>query len=114
MYHTGSSGVVNSFNYGTMQNQALSLINQPGTREIANLNYGVCIRMAADNCAIRWSQADGSFSFTVTGDVPGTDLPATGITGQTCLTDYVIIPNGDIAGVDRYCGLGFTPVTSKL
>lgn len=64
------------------------------------------------------------FSFTVSGDVEGADNTVLGTTvgavnGATCTTDFVVIPNptvvatGVAAGTDRFCGLGFVPVSSK-
>lgn len=38
-----------------------------GTREMANLNYGVCVRKAAGYCAVRWSATDTN-SFSVSGN----------------------------------------------
>lgn len=40
----------------------------PGTRELANLNYGLCVKMAPGYCGIEWSQSPGDpYSFTVSG-----------------------------------------------
>lgn len=95
-----------------------------GTRQIVNLNYGICIRMEAGYCAIQYSQVAGdAFSFTLTGDVEGADNTVLGtqlgaVNGANCLTDFVVIPNPIVAatalaaGTDRFCGLGFVPVQS--
>lgn len=64
------------------------------------------------------------YSFTVTGDVDGADNTVLGTTvgavnGVTCTTDFVIIPNPIVistnvaVGTDRFCGLGFVPVSCK-
>lgn len=90
-----------------------------GTRQIANLNYGICIRQADDTCTITYTQTD-SFAFTITGDVGAVDptLLGTGtLQDQQCTTDFVVIPNpvqaGQTLGSDRFCGLGINPTTSK-
>ncbi|XP_015586174.1 uncharacterized protein LOC107263461 isoform X2 [Cephus cinctus] len=118
-YYKGVSDTVTSFNYGTTVNTRAPLI---GTRQMANLNYGVCVRMALGYCSIQWSQSD-TLSFTVSGDtgsldttVIGTDLAA--VTGTDCTKDFVIIPNPSINGtaenVDRFCGNGLVTKTSSL
>lgn len=43
-----------------------------GTRQIANTNYGVCVRTAQGYCSILWSQDQNDrYSFTVSGDTGG-------------------------------------------
>ncbi|CAK1588200.1 unnamed protein product [Parnassius mnemosyne] len=123
-YYTGTTGIINSFNYGTTSNTGLSASLVTGTRQIANLNYGICIRMEAGFCAIQYAQApNDAFSFTVTGDVEGADNTVLGtqvgaLNGGTCTTDFVVIPNptvgttGASVGNDRFCGLGFVTVQS--
>lgn len=61
----------------------LSLITAPelGTRQIANTNYGVCVRMAQGYCAIEWSQTNPN-SFSVSGD--------TGSFDSTTIGNYMI------------------------
>lgn len=120
MYYTGVTGTVTSFNYGTMPNGDVEAFgtNITGTREIANLNYGVCVRMEAGYCSIRWMQTNDRYSFTVTGDVIGSgDLvgtPDASVTGAGCTTDFVVIPNPvEFPGVDRFCGTGFPPTRSE-
>lgn len=39
-YYWGSSGVIQSFNYGSAANSAQNTVGVDGTRQIANLNYG--------------------------------------------------------------------------
>ncbi|XP_061705519.1 uncharacterized protein LOC133516539 [Cydia pomonella] len=120
-YYTGVTGTISSFNYGTAANTALSASLVTGTRQIANLNYGICIRMEAGYCAIQYSQTADIYSFTVTGDVEGADNTVLGTTvgavnDGACTTDFVVIPNptviatGLAVGTDRFCGLGFVPV----
>lgn len=55
-YYTGITDTINSFNYGTGANTLLSASLVTGTRQIANLNYGICIRMEAGYCAIQYAQ----------------------------------------------------------
>ncbi|CAG9558262.1 unnamed protein product [Danaus chrysippus] len=124
-YYTGMTGTINSFNYGTAANTALSASLVTGTRQIANLNYGICIRMEAGFCGIQYAQSASSvFSFTVTGDVEGADNTVLGtavgaVNGAACTTDFVVIPNpvitatGVPVNTDRFCGLGFVPVQSN-
>ncbi|CAG4942041.1 unnamed protein product [Colias eurytheme] len=125
-YYTGTTGTISSFNYGSAANSVLSASLVTGTRQLANLNYGICIRMEAGYCGIQYSQAAGDqFSFTVTGDVEGADGTVLGTTvgsinGAACTTDFVIIPNPIVVatnvavGADRFCGLGFTTVSTSL
>lgn len=55
-------------------NKKIADIGGPGTREIANLNYGVCVQMAPGYCSIEWSQNPADrYSFTVSGDTETLD-----------------------------------------
>ncbi|XP_023310102.1 uncharacterized protein LOC108905522 [Anoplophora glabripennis] len=126
-YYTELSGTVMSFNYGTTINGALVTwangTTRPGTRQIANQNYGICINMSPGYCSIQWSQGSDDTSFTVSGNTalvavtPG--LPGGGIIGENCTTDFVVIPNpsyanGTAVAGDRFCGNQFpTVVTSS-
>ncbi|XP_026758625.2 uncharacterized protein LOC113518061 [Galleria mellonella] len=121
-YYTGTSGTINSFNYGSAANTVLSSSLVTGTRQMANLNYGICIRMEAGYCGIQYSQsANDVYSFTISGDVEGADNTVLGTSlgasnDGACSTDYVIIPNptvtatGVAVGADRFCGIGFVSV----
>lgn len=129
MYYTSLTGTVRSFNYGTTVSGAL-VVNannqtRPGTRELANLNYGVCIQMQPGYCSIQWSQSGSAdTSFTVTGDTITTSvitgLPADSIIGENCTTDFVVIPNPIYAANntavpgDRFCGNQFPTVYSMF
>lgn len=118
MYYTGVSGTVRSFNYGSTPNIATAMSGLTGTRQIANHNYGICIRMEAGYCSIRWSQTADPYSFTVSDNTESTDLPLlgtpeVGLVGNQCTTDFVVIPNPSSIASDRFCGLGFPSVTSK-
>lgn len=123
-YYTGTTGTISSFNYGTSANTVLSASGVTGTRQIVNLNYGICIRMEAGYCSIQYSQSGTDvYSFTVSGDVEGADNTVLGTTlgaqnDGTCVTDFVVIPNptvvstGVAVGTDRFCGIGFVTVST--
>lgn len=76
-------------------------------------------------CSIQWSQSGGSYSFTVTNDTyvnvgDGTiGTINSEIFGPNCTTDFVVIPapiltnNATTLTFDRFCGNGFTGITSK-
>ncbi|XP_060535593.1 uncharacterized protein LOC132707687 [Cylas formicarius] len=115
-YYTATSGTVRSFNYGST-----GITN--GTRQLANLNYGVCIQMQPGYCSIQWSQTSDIYSFTVSNDtftavVDGTIGAASSQTGTNCTTDFVIVPapifpNGTLFNTDRFCGNGFVTLSSN-
>ncbi|XP_054014781.1 uncharacterized protein LOC128895856 [Hylaeus anthracinus] len=116
-YFTSVSDTVTSFNYGTTQNPRAPTY---GTRQMANTNYGVCVRMAQGYCGIEWSQTTPS-SFSVSGDTGSFDSTIIGTefaaeAGTNCTKDFVIIPhpfqNGIPVGVERFCGNGFVTKTS--
>lgn len=116
-YYDSVSNIVTSFNYGTTQNPRAP---EFGTRQIANTNYGVCIRMAQGYCAIEWSQTNSN-SFSVSGDTGSFDSTIIGTeyaaqAGENCTQDFVIIPhpfqNGIAIGTERFCGNGFVTKTS--
>lgn len=121
-YYTELSGTVRSFNYGSTVSSAILPGGQPGTRQLANTNYGICVAMVAGYCGIQWSQPTDVFSFTVTGNtgqaaaagIVGT--PAASVTGIACTTDFIVIPNpfsgGVAVGADRFCGNGLPVLTS--
>lgn len=114
MYYTGLSGIVRSFNYGIAPNSDTS---NGGTREIANLNYGVCIAMTTDHCSIRWSQTSDSTSFSVSG-MTDPNVAGDALQGTDCVNDFVVIPNpiqnNMPANVDRFCGNAFVPKISRF
>lgn len=122
-YHRSASRVVQSFNYSPSPSASLNSVGLEGSRQIANLNYGICVQAQPGQCSITWSQVSSSTaSFTVTGDVTAFDpsLLGTGaLQDQNCNTDYVIIPNPQqnnaalLTGTDRFCGLAINPTTSK-
>lgn len=117
MYYTDVSGIVNSFNYGSTANGALLDNGLPGTRQLVNHNYGVCVAKLPGFCSITWSQTNDPYSFTVTGDTIGLSvdpgLPYGSLIGTDCTTDFVVIPNPYGIDSDRFCGNALPTVTSK-
>lgn len=121
-YHHGSSGIIRSFNYNPSPNARLNAIGVDGSRQIAGLSYGICIR-GSSTCSITYTVlSSDAYSFTVTGDVGAVDpvLLGTGtLQEQLCTTDYIIIPQPSqggtllTSGSDRFCGLGLNPTTSR-
>ncbi|XP_071543588.1 uncharacterized protein [Panulirus ornatus] len=118
-YYTASSGTVSSFNFMN------TIPTTGGTRQLSNLNYGVCVEMADGYCGIIWERntTGGNYGFTVSDNAEvilpeNVGNPASGSTGAACTTDYVIIPGGvddTMASNDRFCGLGFpNMVTSTM
>lgn len=95
-----------------------------GSRQIANLNYGICIAAEPGSCSITYAPLSSDpYSFTVTGDTGGVDASLLGtatLQQQMCTTDYIIInnpsQNGTLlaTGSDRFCGLGLTATTSNI
>lgn len=120
-YHQSASGVVRSFNYGPSANSLPNNVGVEGTRQLASLAYGICVRPGAGQCSITWSTLSSDiYSFTVTGDVGAVDptlLGTAALQQQTCNTDYIVIPNAQqnnvLLGSDRFCGLGLSATTSK-
>lgn len=120
MYYGDLSGTVRSFNYGQTANTAPPA-GQPaliGTRQMVNMNYGICVRAQPGYCSIQWTRASDPNGFTVSGD---TSVVATiPTTGDVCVTDFVVIPNGMfiLDGIttqaDRYCDNFFPTVTSRF
>lgn len=123
-YYTRSSGTIRSFNYGTSSNSMTNSVGVDGSRQIANLNYGICIESTAGSCSITYSPLSSDpYSFTITGDVGGVDTFLLGtevLQDQSCTTDYIIISNPSQNGAlltsssDRFCGLGLAATTSKI
>lgn len=115
-YYTETNDLIRSFNY----DGSASSIGT--TRQIANMNYGVCIRRADGYNGITWRMpSDERYAFTLTEntDVVSETIIGTSHTsskGDQCSTDYVVIPGGlykddetdnEEHHADRYCGLGF-------
>lgn len=116
-YYTETSGTVSSFNF---KQDAPTLTD--GTREIADLDYGVCVQMADGYCGIIWERntTGDNYGFSVSSDVgalapPLIGDPAASSIGSDCTTDYVVIPGGVYTDTttstevqnDRFCGAGF-------
>lgn len=116
-YYTATAGTIRSFNF------PLTNIPVTATRQLANQDYGVCIKRADSYCGITYKRNTdlGNYGFTVSGQVLAVDpvLIGTfdaGSLDSQCPKDYVIIPGGRytkyepdpaLYPADRYCGLGF-------
>ncbi|XP_050094093.1 uncharacterized protein LOC126576833 [Anopheles aquasalis] len=121
-YYFEASGEISSFNYGSGVNPSLNSLGATGSRQIASMSYGICIRTAAGMCSITYElPSNDRYAFTVTGDASVIDpamvgMGTVGVNGAMCTTDFIIIPNPtvDAAGTftDRFCGLGLYSVTS--
>lgn len=121
-YHLSESGVVRSFNYSPSPNSQTNSIGVEGSRQIANLAYGICFKVIS-SCSITYNVLSSDvYSFTLSGDVGAVDPSILGtsmLQEQTCTTDYVVIPNPSqknaalSSGTDRFCGLGIATTTSK-
>lgn len=122
-YWTKSSGVISSFNYSPSPNAKLNSVGVEGTRQLAGVNYGICIRAGAGQCSITYAPVSSDmYAFTMSGDVGAVDptlLGTSSLQDQNCNSDYVIIPNPSQGGSplntgsDRFCGLGLAATTSK-
>lgn len=123
-YHPNPSGIIRSFNYAPSANSMPNSVGVEGSRQIANLNYGICVAAQSGSCSVTYSPLSSDpYSFTITGDVAGVDpalLGTSTVQNQMCNTDYVIIAAPSQTGTpltngsDRFCGLGLRPTTSKL
>uniref|UniRef100_A0A182JV11 CUB domain-containing protein n=1 Tax=Anopheles christyi TaxID=43041 RepID=A0A182JV11_9DIPT len=118
-YYTDESGEISSLNYGLGENPALNTVGARGSRQLANTNYGICIRPAAAKCSVTYSlPPNDRYAFTLSGDAIAVDPALLGmamlsVTGAACTTDFVVIPNPTGLTSDRFCGLGFPGVTSS-
>ncbi|CAG9858631.1 unnamed protein product [Phyllotreta striolata] len=111
-FYNTTTGTVNSFNYGVGSNVIDSTTLLPGTRQLVNQNYGICVNMLPGYCSIQWS----SNGFMVSG-IPNLGFDA--LTNGDCFTDFVVIanpsyPNGTPVNADRFCGTSFNTVTTSL
>ncbi|CAG9818767.1 unnamed protein product [Phaedon cochleariae] len=115
-FFNATSGTVTSFNYG-------SAAAQNGTRQMANLNYGICIATINRYCGIQWS-GSGTFKFAVSNNTYNSIADGTIGTiaaenfGSACTSDFIVIPgpilssNSTKLTSDRFCGNGFATVLS--
>lgn len=62
-YWMDSSGWVSSFNYAAAASGAANSIGVQGSRQIAGLSYGACVKAAAGQCSITWSRVRLKKSF---------------------------------------------------
>jgi hypothetical protein len=124
-YFTNSSGNIQSFNYKSDSSGQFNALGITGSRQIANLNYTVCIRQDHFRCSIVYSiPASDPYAFTLTGDVTSVDpkiLGSSALQVNTCATDYIVIPGQmqltnnmwTAMASTRSCGLGFVSKLSK-
>ncbi|XP_075229857.1 uncharacterized protein LOC142329296 [Lycorma delicatula] len=109
-YFTGVEGTDYSFNYYPSSSAGGGLAN----RQLAGLNYGVCIRNEAGYCTIQWSQAaNDKYSFTVSSNT--TYQLGIPLNGTNCVTNYIVVPNpsfsnGTSIPYDRFCGNALTTI----
>lgn len=52
-YYTNSSAYIQSFNYGSGENPSLNSLGIMGSRQLANLNYNICIKKLS--CGVTYS-----------------------------------------------------------
>ncbi|EAA04046.4 AGAP006913-PA [Anopheles gambiae str. PEST] len=118
-YYTDETGEISSLNYGLGENPALNTVGARGSRQLANTNYGICIRPAAAKCSVSYSlPPNDRYAFTLSDNAIVIDPTLLGsamlsATGAACTTDFIIIPNPTGLTADRFCGLGFPGVTCK-
>lgn len=122
MYYTDLSGTVRSLNYGTTASSYILANGQPGTRQLINTNYGICVSMVPGYCGIQWAQSSDIYSFTVSADTTSAvglgiiATPQSYLSGTDCATDFIVVPdpyiNGAPANTDRFCGNGLPTLTS--
>lgn len=67
-YYMGSTGTIKSFNYGPEANpNFIPGGGPPGTRQIANTNYNICIQQASGFCSITYTIVSSvGFKITLT------------------------------------------------
>ncbi|KAG1667291.1 hypothetical protein GQR58_018537 [Nymphon striatum] len=97
-YFMEAEGIVQSFNYE-------SKTDNEDSRHLANQRYTICVRNAADSCAIQWEAHDAVKGFDIAGSL---DTSTTRPAEDQCYFDYVIIPghssDGNEPTADRQCG----------
>ncbi|XP_074032971.1 uncharacterized protein [Leptinotarsa decemlineata] len=106
-----TTGTVSSFNYGVGSNVIDPTTGLPGTRQLVNENYGICVGMLPGFCSIQWS----SNGFLVSG-IPGAGFDA--LTNGDCTSDFIVIPNpmyqnGTAVNSDRFCGTSLNTVVTS-
>ncbi|XP_076045415.1 uncharacterized protein LOC143027768 [Oratosquilla oratoria] len=81
-YFTTTSGTVSSFNYQTTSPKAAD--NTPGTHQLANHDYSICIEPAAGYCGIQWfpDPEAKENAFLLTGTTVGVDPDLVGYKGK--------------------------------
>ncbi|XP_053674635.1 uncharacterized protein LOC128724938 [Anopheles nili] len=118
-YYTDTDGEISSLNYGLGENPAFNTVGARGSRQLANTNYGICIRTAAGKCSITYSlPPNDRYAFTLSMDAVAVDptllgTTALSLTGAACTTDFIVITNPTGLTSDRFCGLGLPEVTTS-
>lgn len=54
-YYQDTSATISSFNYMSTASGVSNSIGVQGSRQIANMAYGVCVRAAPGQCSITWA-----------------------------------------------------------
>lgn len=54
-YMSGTTGTISSFNYDSSGSGQVNSLGVQGSRQIASLSYGTCIRTFPGMCSITWS-----------------------------------------------------------
>jgi len=112
-----TSGTVRSFNY---RRTLFEDTENAGTRQIRNLNYGICISSKVGYCDVTWTQStDSARSFSVSGNALANstdgwgDEPPAPVTGtEECPNDFILISGGTYRDpktkakirASKYCG----------
>jgi len=118
-YHTATSGTIGSFNF-PLTATTVDSTSTDGSRttHLANQDYEICFRRVSGKCAVCFAP---SFSAAYGLGISGSATAAAALTGSSCTTDFIGIPNGNSAtiaviqgthpavvvassGLTRYCG----------
>jgi len=123
-----TSGTVRSFNY---RRTPFTDENDPGTQQIRNLNYGICIASKVGYCDVTWTQSiDSARSFSVSGNAlrssnysSRSDYPTVPVAGtEDCLNDYILIAGGTYRdattkqkiSASKYCGTSLPEIRTSF
>merc|ERR1712141_467738 len=122
-YYTGTTGLVKNFGYPSANTASSTAAT---STHLQNQNYQACVRRSSGMCYICWAAWHTSTiaaamisSFGLSNPAADADNSAT---GTECVTDYVIIPNGQTSaiaaittpavGIDRFCGRQLSVITA--
>jgi len=108
-FHNETSGTIRSFNFAAPKSREV----EAQTRQIRNMNYGICVSSKVGYCDVTWTQSTNSDrSFSMSGDA-NNDTLDNSVTGtEDCSTDYILIPGGYykdpnskvVHQASKYCG----------